>query len=231
MNKNTCCGVRSFSVFGLFSLVGLSVAAVLLLGGCAGTRWDEYHFSGEEVLFSSDFSGEELPPEIGHLYNATHSNGMIHSLAPRDNVSEWRVETPVPRNSWISFRMKIGREVNPYHHLSMNFYLFHVHSPERAMSFNFSTKHGLVYYEVVGDSWRQRALSDQNAKAEEWQRIDLIIESEHVIVFVDGARLARTRIPSSVPEWGFFTIATHNELWVDELTIVRYGAYEVARRD
>jgi hypothetical protein len=199
---------------------------IFALAGCASMQFDNYQFHDEEDIFSTDFS--VLPGEIRNLDHVHYGNGMLHSRAPEGDATGWWIDTPMTRNGKISFQMKLGDTINPEHPAS-HINLLAGHGSR--LCINFDDQWGTGYFWHAGDSAGHGSVSSRNLETERWYQIDLLLAEKRVLVFVDGTHIGSVPISDSLPGWGVFGVECHNELWIDSVTITKYGSYEVARRN
>lgn len=187
-------------------------------------QFENYQFEEEAVLFSSDFI--ELPEEIRDLDHIRHENGMLHSLAPEGVGTGWWIDVPMTRNGRVSFRMKLGRTINPEHPAS-HINLLAGHGSR--LCINFDDQWGTSYFWHTEGTGGHGAVSSRNLQTDRWYEIDLLLSEKRVLVFVDGVRIGSAPIAEELSGWGVFGVECHNELWIDSVTVTRHVGYQVSR--
>lgn len=205
-------------------LIAPAVVALIAISGCAGMRLDHYHFAGDEVTHESTF--DRIPEYVRQLEHVSLEEGSLHSRAPVGGAAHWVIPDAVSRHSLVSFRLKLGSDVNPGHP-SSHINVLQRHPPHRRLVVNFDTEWGTGYFWHTATKNGNGEVSPRSLSANTWYAVDLLLDGDTMTVFVGGARLGRVPIADDLPERGAFVVECHNELWLDDLRIRDYDGYEI----
>lgn len=214
----------------LFLLIFISAVLLSMFSSCASMKLVNYHFQGEETIVDTDF-GEIPSPVKGVGGNVTHEDGTIHSRAPKGEATSWYVDTPISRKSRISFRMKLGEQINGENHPAVHINMLQQVDPvHQRIVVMMDEKWGVGYFWNGENKDGDGHISEKNLELERWYRIDLVLNESTILIFVDGSRLGSAPLNSDLPGWGTFVMECHNEIWIDDLRIVNYGSYQIEKK-
>lgn len=209
-----------------------SVVWLLMFSGCASINLANYQFAEEEVVFESDFA--EMPESAGGwedndqvIYDKEKE--LVHLRAKEGEGTGFGINKPVTRSSRVSFRIRLGEEVNSRHPKShINLLVSHGNGYERI--YLMFDDEG-IYYSWDGDgSHGGGTISSASGLDEkQWYRVDILLNGSSGILFLDGKRKGTFAVSSKLPGWGSLEFECHNEYWVDDVRITHFDSYEVEK--
>lgn len=207
---------------------------LFLFSGCASMNLANYQFAGEKVVFETDFS--EMPESARDwqdndqvIFDA--EKGLVHLRAKKGEGTGFTLEEHVTRNSRVSFRFMPGEDINPPHPQSHINLLVRAGAEYQRLCINIDDKGGISYFWYGSGSRGNGYISEKTLKMEQWYQIDILLNGDTGILFIDGKRLGSFTLSDKLPGWGNMGFECHNEYWIDDVRITHYKSYVVEKQE
>lgn len=197
----------------------LGAAAAVLLTGCQSLPITNYRFEGETTVFSSTFN--EMPQNVIGINPDMIVDGTLQQHAKRREPVMWQIDETMTRTSRVSFRLKLGDVVDEDYSMA-TVYMLRRGNPEQYAALQFDDRFGTWF------SWKSRNASNSEEITSRrfpegnWFDVDIILNDDEIILFIDGMRVGSAFLPEYIPDSGAFRVTTYNEITIDDLRIVNF---------
>ncbi|MFW5642714.1 MAG: substrate-binding domain-containing protein [Alkalispirochaeta sp.] len=215
---------------GLKALV--PVILVAILAACQTYSVSDYRFDGETTIVSTTFN--DLPPEIRGLKpDMIADDGTLHLEARRREPVVLQVDGTMTRTTRISFRIKLGDLVDEDYPM-FSLYMLRRGNPEAYAAIRLDDRFGVRYLWRTENSRNNEELTTRRFSEGKWVAVDIVLNDDELLFFMNGVQLGRGFVPSYLPDAGAFRMESYNEAWIDDLRVVTFsgaGDPAVTRRN
>ena len=206
-----------------FYVLPVLIILVFFITSCASMKLENYDFSGEKLIYETDFRSVQGPVEVlSEGQKVELDDGTLHLVGVQDGpAAHVELMEPFGNNTVLRFGLLLS-ESRP--EAFINLFV----QEENRMTIIFRDENIHVFANAGGQELYS-SIKQPGIKAGIFHQVLLLIADYELLIFVDGKLLKKSPVPDGLPATGHLNLESHGEFWINNLIIESITRYKLLK--